>query len=177
MKNLKSIILMLIVAALPVLAFAQAAEEDLDHKYATNLLKQGDTAPDFALPSLDGKTTVRLSDYRGKYVVLDFWASWCGDCRKDMPAIVKMHKECKGKNVEFVGVSFDTNREAWKKFVQSQGVEYTQAGELKKWKESQISKDYKVQWLPTMYVIDPEGKVVFGTVVSDKVKIFLNVVK
>ena len=65
----------------------QATEVDLDEQYATELLKPGTVAPDFELPSPDGKK-VSLSQFKGKYVVLDFWASWCPDCRKNAPNIV-----------------------------------------------------------------------------------------
>ena len=134
--------------------------DDPDIKYATE-------------PSLDGKT-VSLSDYRGHTVVLDFWASWCPDCRKEAPAVVEMHRQYKDKGIVFIGVSFDNNREAWANAVKKFGIEYTQVGNLQKWKETEISKAYHVNWIPSMYVIDANGKVVLGTVVTEKVKALLD---
>lgn len=175
MKSLK----LLLLAATAFLAAqtmsAQTADgtvEDPDTKYAVELLKPKTTAPDFALPSLDGKT-VKLSDFRGKIVVIDFWASWCSDCRKDAPAVVEMHREYKDKGVVFLGVSFDTNRESWANAVKKYGIDYVQVSNLQKWKETEVSKAYHVNWIPSMYVIDAEGKVLLGTVVSSKVKALL----
>lgn len=148
------------------------AAEDPDTKYAAELLKPGSAAPDFTLPSLDGKT-VSLSDYRGRTVVLDFWASWCPDCRKEASAVAEMHRQYKDKGVVLIGVSFDNNREAWVSAVKKFGIEYIQAGNLQKWKETEVSKAYHVNWIPTMYVIDADGKVMLGTVVTEKVKALL----
>ena len=102
-------------------AFAQTTNveptKDLDAKYATNMLKPGTRAPEFKLKTYDAKE-IKLSQYRGSYVVLDFWASWCPDCRRDIPAI----------------------------------------------------KLYKIDWIPSMYLVDPEGKIVMGTVEINKLK-------
>lgn len=142
--------------------------EDLDAKYATELLKKGAVAPAFSLPTSDG-TTVSLADFKGQYVVLDFWASWCPDCRKDAPNIVALHKQYKDKGVAFVGVSFDTNKDAWTNALPKLGIEYTQVSELKKMNTSEVAKAYAVKWIPSVYLIDPEGKVVIGTVMSEKI--------
>lgn len=158
---------MLFVATLS--AFGQSAQaEDPDAKYATNLLKPGTDAPDFSLAMPQGDM-VSLSSLRGHYVVLDFWASWCPDCRKDAPEIVRLYKEYKSRGVEFLGVSFDTDKAAWTAALEKLGIEYTQVSELKKWKTTEVSKAYAVQWIPSIYLIDPQGKVVLGTVVSDKI--------
>lgn len=148
---------------------AEASAEDLDAKYATEMLKPGSAAPDFTLTSLEGKK-VSLSDFRGKTVVIDFWASWCPDCRKDAPAMVQLHREFKDRGVVFLGVSFDTSREAWAKGVKNLGIDYLQVSNLKKWKETEVSKAYHVNWIPAIYVVDAEGRVVLGTVMSSKVK-------
>ena len=147
-------------------AVEQAAEEDLDAQYAKDLLAKGTAAPDFTLKTPDGKD-VSLKDFQGKYVVLDFWASWCPDCRKDAPE-VKALWEKYGDEVAFVGVSFDTEKEKWADYINENGLGWCHVSPLAKWKETQVSQDYKVNWIPSMYIIDPEGKVVLGTVMIDK---------
>lgn len=143
--------------------------EDADSLYAKDLLKRGTQAPDFDLRTADGKH-IRLSDFRGNYVVLDFWASWCPDCRKDIPAMKALFEQYKNRNITFIGISFDTNKESWVKcYWDKYQMNWTQVSELKKWKtETQIDKAYKVNWIPTMYLIDPEGRVILGTVEVEK---------
>ena len=178
----------LLIAATPVLssckrapkktveepAAEQTVEEDLDAQYAKNLLPKGTAAPDFTLKTPDGKD-VSLKDFQGKYVVLDFWASWCPDCRKDAPQ-VKALWERFGDKVAFVGVSFDTEKEKWADYIKENELGWCHVSPLAKWKETQVSQDYKVDWIPSMYLIDPEGKVVFGTVMIDKMAKELEIV-
>lgn len=147
-------------------------ENDLDAKYATNLLKAGTVAPEIALKTIDGKQ-FSLKSLRGKYVVVDFWASWCPDCRKDAPNVVAMYNKFHKKGVEFVGVSFDTKSESWKSAVEKLGIPYTQVSDMKNRRESPVALAYNIKWIPTVYVIDPEGKVVLATVVSQKVDAYL----
>lgn len=149
-----------------------AVSSDLDAKYATNLLQPGVEAPEIALKTLDGKQ-FSLKGLRGKYVVLDFWASWCPDCRKDAPNIVAMYNKFHQKGVEFVGVSFDTKSESWKNAVEKLGIPYTQVSDLKNMRESAVSLAYNIKWIPTVYVLDPEGRVVLATVMSEKVDALL----
>lgn len=143
-----------------------AVEEDLDTQYAKDLLPKGTAAPEFILKTPEDKE-VSLKDFQGKYVVLDFWASWCPDCRKDAPE-VKALWEKYGEKVAFVGVSFDTEKEKWVDYITENGLGWCHVSPLAKWKETQVSQDYKVNWIPSMYLIDPEGKVVFGTVMISK---------
>lgn len=147
-------------------------EPDFDSKYATELVKPGTQAPDFKMKTIDGKT-FQLSKLKGKTVVLDFWASWCPDCRKDAPEVVRMYKEYAPQGVEFVGISMDTDVAAWKKACEQFGIDYTQVSELKKFKETDIAKAYGVQWIPSMVVIDKEGKVALSTVLTYKVDKYL----
>lgn len=145
-------------------------EEDLDAQYATELLKPGQQAPDFALRSPMGKV-YKLSDYKGKYVVLDFWASWCPDCIKELPEMRRMYQEFAKKGVVFIGVSGDHDKKAWTDAIKKHQVNYIHVSELKKWKkETRISALYQVKWIPSMYLIDKQGKVVLGTVVSQKLQ-------
>ena len=147
-------------------------ENDLDAKYATNLLKADTVAPEIALKTIDGKQ-FSLKSLRGKYVVVDFWASWCPDCRKDAPNVVAMYNKFHKKGVEFVGVSFDTKSESWKSAVEKLGIPYTQVSDMKNMRESPVALAYNIKWIPTVYVIDPEGKVVLATVMSEKVGAYL----
>lgn len=166
---MKNLLLLIIMLGLVPCVMAQGMNDDPDSRYATELLKPGTMAPDFQLRTIDGKK-FKLSKLRGHYVVLDFWASWCPDCRKDAPNLVRMYNRFHDKGVEFVGVSFDDNASNWQSAVDKYQIPYTQVSELKKWKETTISPLYGVKWIPSMYLIDPEGKVVLGTVVSDKVE-------
>ncbi len=166
---MKKTILTLFWATLSMLVMAQVMDDDPDSRYATDLLKTGTEVPDFQMKTLDGKK-FKLSKLRGHYVVLDFWASWCPDCRKDIPNLLRMYNRFHGKGVEFVGVSFDDNATAWQEAVRKYNIPYTQVSELKKWKETAVSPLYGVKWIPSLYLIDPEGKVVLSTVVSDKVE-------
>ena len=179
MKQIKLFLFALALTVMPQAISAQAPAnaqsgvvEDLDAKYATNLLKPGTDAPDINLQTIDGKQ-FSLKSLRGKYVVLDFWASWCPDCRKDSPYIMSLYEKFAPKGVEFVGVSFDTKAEAWKTGVEKLGIKYTQVSDMKHMRESAVAQTYCVKWIPTVYVVDPEGKVVLGTVMSDKVGAYL----
>ena len=123
----------------------QAPVADLDTKYATELIQKGMEAPDFKLKTPEGKP-FRLSQLKGKTVVLDFWASWCPDCRKDAPEVVRMYRQYHPLGVEFVGVSMDTDVEAWRKAIAQYGIEYPQVSELKKFHDTDIAKVYGVKW-------------------------------
>ena len=165
----KSIWAVLLLAGLALQIKAQDSYEDLDAKYATTLVQPGSDAPDFTLTTPDGKP-FSLHSLKGKIVVLDFWASWCPDCRRDAPEIVRLYKEYHSDKIEFVGISMDTNVEAWKKAIKQYEISYPQASELKKFKETDISKAYGVQWIPSIVVVSPEGKVLLSTVQYQKLE-------
>ena len=148
-------------------------QQDPDVQYGAQLLKAGSVAPEFRLKGPDGKE-LALSDFRGKYVVLDFWASWCGDCRRDIPNIKAMYENYSKKGVEFVGVSFDDNAERWQNAIKEFGLKYHQVSELKKWKTTDIYAAYGIKWIPTIYIIAPDGKVKLATVLSERAEQFLH---
>ncbi len=157
----------IVMCALAVFALAITAQaQDADSLYAKDLLQPGTEAPDFTLPSPDG-TTHTLSAMRGKYVVLDFWASWCPDCRKDIPEMKRLHEQY-GRNIRFVSVSFDDKREAWTSCIEQNNLSWLQVSELKKWKETDISRLYHIKWIPAMYLIDRQGRIILSTVMIEK---------
>ncbi len=168
-----------ILSAMLLLAtFTTAMAQDLDSKYATNLLKPGTVAPDFTLRTADEKD-IKLRAFRGNYVVLDFWASWCSDCRKDIPAMKQLWSDFMDYNVRIIGISFDTSKEAWvNTYWDKYQMNWTQVSELRKWKkETKIDRLYHVDWIPTMYLIDPNGKIVLGTVEIEKLRATLEELK
>ena len=168
----------LLFAMLFFASLASMQAQDLDSQYATNLLKPGTQAPDFTLQTADGKN-IKLNSYRGNYVILDFWASWCPDCRKDIPAMKEIWKDFMDYNVRIIGISFDTNRESWiKTYWETYQMNWTQVSELKKWKkDTYVDRLYNVDWIPAMYLIDPNGKVVLGTVEVEKLRAALESLK
>ena len=152
---------------------AQPAQQDMDAKYATEIVKAGTVAPDFKMKTPEGKT-IQLKKYaKGKTVVLDFWASWCPDCRKDAPEVVRMYEKYKQYGIEFIGISMDTDAEAWKEAIQKYGIRYPQVSELKKFRDTDIAKAYGVKWIPSMVVIGPDGQVKLSTVLTYKVDKYL----
>ncbi|MBF1434019.1 MAG: TlpA family protein disulfide reductase [Prevotella nanceiensis] len=148
-----------------------AMAEDLDSLYAQSLLKVGTQAPNFELPTPEGKK-VQLSDFKGKYVLIDFWASWCPDCRRISPNVEAIAKEYQGKDLAVLAVSFDIDKEAWVKYINRNGapVNEVHVSELKKMKESAVAKAFGVQWIPSLYLLDKDGKVLLATVEVSKVE-------
>lgn len=148
-----------------------AMAEDLDSLYAQSLLKVGTQAPNFELPTPEGKK-VQLSDFKGKYVLIDFWASWCPDCRRISPNVEAIAKEYQGKDLAVLAVSFDIDKEAWVKYINRNDapVNEVHVSELKKMKESAVAKAFGVQWIPSLYLLDKDGKVLLATVEVSKVE-------
>ena len=168
MKNISRILFLgLLITSLLCL---QAQVPDLDEKYAAELLKPGTPAPDFKLQTPDGKT-LQFSDFaKGKYVVIDFWASWCPDCRKDLPEVIRMYNKWHKLGVEFLGVSFDMDKKQWMSCIETAGIPYPQVSELKRMNQSEVAKAYCVRWIPSLYLIGPDGKVLVSTVLSYKIE-------
>lgn len=172
MKKITKLLLALLIMG-AVAAKAQGPQNDMDDRYATSLVKAGTKAPDFKMKTPQGKT-IQLSKFaKGKTVVLDFWASWCPDCRKDAPEVVRLYNKYRQYGIEFIGVSMDTDVEAWKKAIEKFGITYPQVSELKKFKETDIAKAYGVNWIPSMVVIGPDGQVKLSTVLTYKVDKYL----
>ncbi len=115
---------------------------------------------DFSSETLTGKK-VRLSDYvgKGKYVLVDFWASWCGPCRSEMPALAALYNKYKSKDFEIVGVSLDKDKASWKKAVDGMKMVWPQISDLKEW-NSEGARAYNVESIPFTILIDKDGKIV-----------------
>jgi thiol-disulfide isomerase/thioredoxin len=118
----------------------------------------GALAPEIKLPNPEGVTT-ELSSFRGKIVLIDFWASWCGPCRKENPHVVEVYKKYHDKGFEIFGVSLDRDGNNWKKAIQDDGLIWTHVSDLLYWK-SEPAKAYGVNAIPCTFLIDKEGKII-----------------
>ncbi|WP_026969169.1 TlpA disulfide reductase family protein [Algoriphagus terrigena] len=120
-------------------------------------LSVGQPAPEIELPGPDG-TVVKLSDLRGKYVLIDFWAAWCKPCRQENPNVVRLYNQYKDKGFEVYGVSLDRTKEDWVKAIAEDGLTWTQVSDLKYF-NSVAAELYQIEAIPATYMVDPEGKI------------------
>jgi peroxiredoxin len=118
----------------------------------------GKQAPEISLPDTEGKV-IKLSSFRGKYVLVDFWASWCGPCRRENPNVVEAYNKFKESNFTILGVSLDQNMEAWKKAIIADNLSWTHISDLKYW-QSEVVPLYGITGIPFNVLVDPSGKVI-----------------
>ena len=148
--------------------------QGLDEKYAADLLPVGTKAPDLVDPT---HKVHPIDDFHGRCVVLDFFASWCGDCRKDLPEMKRLYAQYDIQGVDFIGISFDTDADKLQEYMDKEQMPWRVLSELEKMKDSKMAKDYHIQWIPTMYLLDTEGHVVLATVEIEKLKAKLEELK
>lgn len=118
----------------------------------------GTLAPDFTQNDPNGKP-VKLSSFKGKYVLIDFWASWCAPCREENPNVVRVFNQYKDKNFTVLGVSLDKEKNNWVKAIDNDGLTWTHVSDLKGW-YNEVATLYSVRAVPQNLLIDPTGKII-----------------
>jgi peroxiredoxin len=153
--------------------FGQMAQSRLKQMLGTTV---GHEAIDFTQNNPDGKP-LKLSDFKGKYVLVDFWASWCGPCRAENPNVVAAYNKYKDKGFTVLGVSFDQNKEAWLKAVEKDQLIWDQVSDLKGW-GNEVGRMYSITSIPQNLLIDKDGKILAknlrGAELDMKLEEFLN---
>lgn len=148
--------------------FGRIIKERIDRLAKTD---QGAKAPDFTLSDVNGDM-VTMSEVKGKIKIIDFWASWCGPCRLNNPALRKLYDEFHDKGLEIIGVSLDTDGESWKKAIEKDGLIWVNVSSLQGW-ECETIRLYSVSGVPSLFVLDEYNNIIATGLRGEQLKVFL----
>ncbi len=164
----------ILAVASPVMKENGFTQAVIKHQIAMKRAEVGQKFTDFKSKDINDKE-VALSDYigKGKYVLIDFWASWCGPCRGEIPHLKAAYEKFASKGFEIIGVSLDDKKEAWLKGIKSLGITWPQISDLKGWK-SEGATVYGIRAIPTTLLVDPNGMIIGKNLRGEQVEKKLN---
>ena len=132
----------------------------------------GHKAPDFSITTIDGKS-IKLSDYEGKFVMIDFWASWCSPCREESPNLVKQYSLYKDKGLNILGVSLDEKKTDWQTAILQDKLSWVHASDLQKF-DGPTERLYQIEAIPSNFIIDPQGVIIAKNLTGTDLQQFLS---
>ncbi|MHA4895562.1 redoxin domain-containing protein [Pedobacter sp. PWIIR3] len=148
-----------------------AVSEFLKKMAGLKLVQVGQPAPEFTINGING-SPIKLSDFKGKYVMVDFWASWCMPCRQENPNLVKAYNTYKDKNFTVLGISLDKEPAAWKKAIDADKLTWNHASELSDFEGATV-RLYQVEAIPSSFLIDPKGVIIAKNLRGEELGTFL----
>lgn len=164
-----------------LVTYAEKVSDDLKKNTAVNAFVEkvkklkavqvGQIAPAFSIKGLNDET-INLSDFKGKYVLIDFWASWCAPCRNENPNLVKAYHKFKNKNFTVLGISLDKDKAAWSQAIKQDGLTWTHASELDDFNGASV-RLYQVESIPSSFLLDPQGKIIARDLRGEELDAFL----
>jgi peroxiredoxin len=164
--------LYLVIIVVIALAFTSCKKDNVTAPEPETGIKVGQAAPLFELND-NNSNMINLEDYRGKLVIVDFWASWCHFCRGENPELVALYDMYNSKGLEIIGVSLDENKQSWRDAVSEDGIEFIQVNDTGAF-DSQIAMDYGITSIPTMFLLDEDGVILFITNDAAKLESIIN---
>lgn len=139
------------------------------YKFKVPKFANGQAAKDFQTVLRDG-STVRLSDLRGKFVLLQFWGSWCGPCRRENPAIVEIFKKYNSRGFEIFSIGIEQSRDRWEKAIEKDGMAWRLHTTDLQMFDGAVAKTYGVWQIPSTWLIDPDGRVIGVNLLPEKIE-------
>lgn len=140
------------------LLFKEETEKHNRNESTSNNINNGQQLPSFSLPNTEGKT-VNIDEFKGKYFLLDFWASWCGPCRQESPYLIATYNHFKDKNFTIVSVSLDEDKQAWLKAIQQDKLTWTHLSDLQGW-QSSVARMFNINQIPSNFLVNPQGNII-----------------
>ena len=131
----------------------------------------GAVAPDFTLPDLNGNP-IKMSSVKGKIKIIDFWASWCGPCRMNNPALKKIYEEFHDKGLEIIGVSLDEKKANWQKAIEKDGLDWINVSSLKGW-DCEVVRLYNVTGVPSLFILNEYNRIIATGLRDEQLRTFL----